>query len=637
MTDYGYAGAILIADATTGKSRVIDSAPYRKYIGGHGLAARLYWELVPPEVDAFGAANAFIAASGPLAGFPGVAGYRWKIYSKSPAGERGLCSYANLGERFGGYLKAAGYDALVIVGKAAAPAYLFIDDATVEFRDAAGLRGLSTFDTTIALENTLGADFSTLAIGPAGENLLPFATVLSDGRSSGSGGLGAVLGSKNIKAVAARGTHHPVAARPERLRELVQKINQPLPGDAGAMNPPWAIAGLTRKGACFGCGIGCSRQVYEVDGRLYKSLCQQSEFYEDALPRGMVKSVETRLLGSRLADGYGLDTSVAAPLLGWLEYCYRKGLLTPRATGLDLADMGSEAFIRDVLRKIVDREGFGEVLARGAAAAAASVGPEAAAALGQFVATPSGEKRDYDPRITITTALIYALEPRRVINQLHEVAAPIMNWLAGRMNPARRGFDSAAFRAAAKRWWGSELAADFSTYEGKALAAKMVQDRAYVKESLVACDLRFTIGLFVRQPDAATEGRLYAAVSGADIATEEDVYRFGERNFNLQRAVFLRQGWQGRRDDTVLDYLFTEPIEKNSIFFNNDVLVPGQDGETFSRAGMTLDRDEFEKMKTDYYALRGWDPATGYPTRRKLEELDLADVADDLAARGLLA
>jgi aldehyde:ferredoxin oxidoreductase len=285
---------------------------------------------------------------------------------------------------------------------------------------------------------------------------------------------------------------------------------------------------------------------------------------------------------------------------------------------------------------MVYREGFGEYLARGVIGAARAVGPEASAMLGTFVATENGEKRDYDPRITLTTALIYALEPRRIINQLHEVAAPIMSWLPWALGMEGPGFDSKAFRAAAKRMWGSELAADFSTWEGKALAAKKVQDRAYVKESLVACDLRYTIGLFVRRPDAVTEGRLFAAVTGADIPTEEDVYRYGERNFNLQRAVFLRQGWPGREGDRVMDYLFEEPIEKHSIFFNMVVLVPGKDGEIFSRAGMTLDRTEFENAKTEYYELRGWDPATGYPTRKKLEELDLADVADDLATRGLL-
>ncbi len=637
MTDYGYAGGILIADATTGTSQVIDSAPYtRNYIGGHGLAARLYWDLVPPEADAFDAENAFIAASGPLAGFPGVAGYRWKIYSKSPAGDRNLCSYANLGERFGAWLKAAGYDALVIVGKAAAPCYLYIDNDTVEFRDARGLWGRSTFETTVALENKFGPDFSTMAIGPAGENLLPFATVLSDGRASGSGGLGAVLGAKNVKAVTARGTHRPVAAHPERLKELVKTLNRPLPGAAGAMNPPWAIPGLTRKGACFGCGSGCSRQVYDWEGRLYKSLCQQSDFWVDALHEGKPESTETRMLAARLADGYGVDTTVASPVITWLEYCYSHGLLSEAQTGLSLSRMGTEGFVRDVLHKMVYREGFGQHLAQGVIGAAAAVGPEAAAVLGQFIATINGEKRDYDARITLITALIYALEPRRVINQLHEVASPIMAWLPWALGDKSAKFDSAAFRAAARRMWGSELAADFSTYEGKALAARMVQDRAYVKESLIVCDLKYTIGLFARTPDSVTEGKLYAAVTGADVGSEEDVYRIGERNFNLQRAIFLRQGWPGRDGDCVLDYLFREPIEKNSIFFNNEVLVPGKDGEIFSRAGMTLDRDGFEQMKTEFYELRGWDPGTGYPTRRKLEELDLADVADDLAARGLL-
>lgn len=639
MTDYGYGGGILMVNVTSGASRVKPSAPYTsKYLGGHGLAARLYWEMVPPEADAFDADNAFIAASGPVAGFPGLAGFRWKIFGKSPAGERNLFSYANLGERWGAWLKYAGYDAIVVQGKAAVPSYLYINDDTVELRDAAHIRGLSTFDTIDTLRAELGDNISVLTIGPAGENLIPFATVFSDTGASGSGGLGAVLGSKNVKAIVALGSRRPVAADPERLKELVRKFNAPRPG--GPIEIPWVVPGITREGPCYGCGTGCSRQVYNgEDGRIYKSLCQSSNFYVEALPDGMVDDVQTRLLASRLADGYGLDTAVSSPILGWLEYCHRTGRLAGKETGLKLSDIGSEVFIRDVMRKIVEREGFGEILARGAIAAAESVGPEAGEVLGLFVATANAEKRDYDPRIAMTTALLYATEPRRPIQQLHEIAMPLMGWIPWAMGNAESPLDSDTVRKIAARIWGSELAADFSTYEGKALAAKMIQDRVYAKESLVVCDLKWTMMLTTWPDygagDAVTESRVYSAITGNEI-DDAELYRYGERNFNVQRAILLRQGWPGRDGDRVLDYLHTEPIEKNSTFFNDEVLLPGKDGEVISRAGEVLDRDGFEDMKTGYYELRGWDPETGYPTKEKLVELQLADVAADLSERGLL-
>ncbi|MCJ7604519.1 MAG: hypothetical protein MUO19_00605, partial [Dehalococcoidales bacterium] len=471
-----------------------------------------------------------------------------------------------------------------------------------------------------------------------GENLIPFATVFSDAGASGSGGLGAVLGSKNIKAIVALGSQRPVAANPERLKELVRKFNVLRPG--GPVEMPWMVPGITRNGACFGCGTGCSRQVYNgEDGRIYKSLCQSSSFYMEALPDGLVDSVRTKMLASRLSDGYGLDTAVLSPVLGWLEYCHRTGLLTDKETGLNLSDIGTESFIRDFMRKVTEREGFGDVLARGVIAAAAVVGPEAGEVLGRFVATANAEKRDYDPRITMTTALLYATEPRRPIQQLHEIAMPLMGWLAWAQGDTKSPLNSKALREAAARMWGSELAADFSTYEGKSLAAKMLQDRVYAKESLVVCDLKWTMTLAMRNgsgPDGpVTESQVYSAITGNEIG-EEELYRFGERNFNVQRAVLLRQGWPGRDGDRVLDYMHTEPIEKNSTFFNGEVLLPGRDGEVISRAGEVLDRDRFEDMKTEYYELRGWNPETGYPTREKLEELQLADVAADLAERGLL-
>jgi len=135
--------------------------------------------------------------------------------------------------------------------------------------------------------------------------------------------------------------------------------------------------------------------------------------------------------------------------------------------------------------------------------------------------------------------------------------------------------------------------------------------------------------------DTVTEEQVYTAITGKEIDTAE-FNRTGERIFNLQRAILLKQGWEGRKGDTILDYFFTEPFKKGELFFNEEGLMPGKDGEIVSKIGATVDRDGFEKMKTDYYGHRGWDTATGYPTRVKLKELGLKDIADDLDKRGLV-
>ena len=171
------------------------------------------------------------------------------------------------------------------------------------------------------------------------------------------------------------------------------------------------------------------------------------------------------------------------------------------------------------------------------------------------------------------------------------------------------------------------------------MAAKMVQDRVYAKECLVVCDLRWTISQSGRvlghTADTVTEAQVYSAITGKDI-DEVGLTKAGERVFNLQRAIMLRQGWGGRKGDRIMDYLFTEPLKKGELFYNYNGFVPGKDGEVISRVGAVVERDKFEQMKTEYYGLRGWDTETGYPTKAKLQELKLDDIATDLEGRGLV-
>jgi aldehyde:ferredoxin oxidoreductase len=640
MSKYGYAGEILKVDLSDGKIKKQPSADYTdKFLGGQGIAARLYWEMAPPQAGAFDPENCFIAANGPLTGFPGFAGFRWKICGKAPRGDRETFSYANLGERWGAWLKYAGYDALAVQGKADKPAYLFINNDSVEIRDASHLWGQTTFDTMDILKAEHGKNVSVLTIGPAAEHLISYANVLAEGGASGSGGLGAVMGSKNLKAVVvAASNKRPVAADPARVKQLVARLKAGRQGHG--MPSPWAVPGITKDHICYGCGIGCGRQMYTADkGRRYKSFCQATNTYIGSVMRLYGKFDDAQLLAIRLCDGYGLDSAVMQGQIEWINACYQEGLISEKSTGLPLSKMGTAEFIETLTRKISFREGFGDTLARGTIAAAASVGVKAQEMLPRFIATKSSETKDYDPRLMMTTALLYATEPRRPIQQLHEVSMMLMMWLGWASGGPMPAFSSDIFRNAASRYWGDAIAADFSTYDGKALAAKKIQDHTYVKESLVVCDLRWQMGM-VFQPgaqagDRRLESQILSAITGKE-TDDTELYKTGERIFNLQRAILLRQGWPGRKGDVLLDYFHTVPLQKGEIFFNPDGLAPGKDGEKISRLGAVVDRKEFERIKTEYYEHRGWDAESGLPKKAKLEELQLQDVAADLKGRGLL-
>ena len=641
MAEFGYAGEILKVNLSDGEITRLATADYAdRFIGGRGVAAKLYWDMVPPQTKAFDPDNCFICVTGPAAGFTGLAGFRWQVCGKSAAGEPEAFSYGNLGGSWGGFLKYAGYDGIAVQGKSDKPVYLFIHNGSVEIRDASLLWGKSTFEVSDSLKAELGEEVSVLSVGPAAENMISFATVFADEGASGSAGLGSVMGSKRLKAIAVAGNRRPRAANPERLQFIVDRLSRQT--GATGQPSPWTISSRSQPQICYGCDLGCSRQAYpDENGKLFKSLCQATEVYQRPAREyyGDGDGREVQLLATRLCDSYGLDTVTMQAMIEWIIECHKEGLLRDKDTGLPLSKVGSSEFIETLTRKIALREGFGDILAQGMLKAAESVGGRAKELLNNVIATSANEKKDYDPRLFLTTALLYATEPRRPINQLHEVSMVLFAWLGRQGGGPAAAFSSEDFRKVAKRFWGDEIAADFSTYKGKALAAKKVQDRQYVKESLILCDFKFPMLVNMRSEDhigdPTLESQIFSAITGKE-TDEEGLYKIGERILNLQRAVRLRQGWGGRKGDRLLDYLHTEPLKKGDIFFNPECLVPGKDGKSISKIGVVVERAEFEKMKDEYYELRGWDVESGLPTKAKLKELGLGDVAADLERRGLL-
>jgi aldehyde:ferredoxin oxidoreductase len=446
------------------------------------------------------------------------------------------------------------------------------------------------------------------------------------------------MGSKNLKAIAVRGDKKFKVAHADKLSQLRSRIRQM---SGGYVEPLLAMGLLTprdrlKKSFCQGCPAGCVRATYrKPDGSERKFMCQAAMFYETRAKR-YYGNTDAALKATELCDDYGLDTRSTETMIMWLSRCHKSGILTDERTGIPLSQIGSYEFIETLLRKIAHREGFGDTLARGTHKAAASLGKEAQALIKDYM-VKWGDNELYGPRLYITTGIFWAMEPRLPIQQLHEVSVPVMLWGARQKGLEQVPVTTEVLRAMAKRFFGSELAADFSTYEGKALAAAKIQDREYAKESLILCDLFWPIYFAEASPDGvgdpSLESQICAAVTGREI-DEAGLYKVGERIGNLQRAILAREGHKGREYDVIDEYNFTTPLKGD--FGNTDCIVPGRDGELFSRKDIVLDRSDFEKLKGEFYRLRGWDVPSGLQKRAKLEELGLGDIAQKLEKEGLL-
>jgi aldehyde:ferredoxin oxidoreductase len=233
--------------------------------------------------------------------------------------------------------------------------------------------------------------------------------------------------------------------------------------------------------------------------------------------------------------------------------------------------------------------------------------------------------------------LLYALEPRQPIAMLHEISWLTGLWVMNQANPESSPVTSKVFRNAATKFWGHEKAWDLNTHEGKARAAVNIMNRTYVKDSLLLCDSVWPIMVSRSTPDhvgdPSLESRIFSSVTGIEI-DEAGLNQYGERIFNLQRGVLLREGRRPKVDDVPDEFNFTDPVE--TVFMNPDVIVPGPGQEVLSRKGQTLDRDVFEAMRKEFYEIRGWAIESGLQKAKTLEHLGLSDLAQDLKQIGMI-
>lgn len=629
---HGWMGKILHVNLTNSKITKAPTESYaEKYLGGRGLASRLYWETVSPETGAFDPENRLIFASGPLVATGTQAANRMSVVGKSPMTyPEGFC-YGNIGGFFGAELKKAGFDGLVIDGKANKAAYLWIDNDKAELRDASSLWGEGAYRTGEMIQQAHGNRVRFMTIGLAGENLVRSAVIFGSHQSTATGGFGAVMGSKNLKAVVVRGTGKVSVAEPDAhkalnryMTRICKRLHLAIPPLITATKRGDVLQ-VIGKGGCYQCGIECIRNLYRYGEKLVgHRRCQAMEYYLPWRYDWEDEPVETLFDAPTLANDYGIGTFELQSIIDWIFACQQADALTEEETGLPLSKIGSREFLEKLLYDIAHREGFGDILAEGLVRAGEKV-PEKARKMFSHSVAAIGQNDLAPSRAIIAHSLIYPLEPRVHQPLIHETSFVNAAWGLHRINPEITPVTNKVYHDVARAFWGGEAAGDLSSYEGKAMAALKIQNRTYIKDSLGLCDFAwpitysFTTSDHVGDPEL--EAKVFTAVTG--IAGEE-LEHYAQRIANLQRAILVREGRTVPDDDFPLEFNFTEPLKKNAR--GEKIMVPGPGDEVVDATGKTLDRGKFKKMLKEYYNLRGWDQETGIPKPETLVSLGLDDL-----------
>jgi aldehyde:ferredoxin oxidoreductase len=605
----------------------MDTMPYAdRFLGGRGIATRIYWEEVLPGTGAFDPENRLIFMTGPLVATGTQGAARCMVIGKSPMlMPEGFC-YGNIGSFFGPYLKRAGYDGLIIHGRSSKPVYLLIHDKNVQILDASSLWGKGVY----AAGNMLKHEY--------GENLSRSANLMTENDGSVTGGFGAVFGSKNLKAIAVMGSGGPSTAQPDRLKELNKKVYHLCQGPAKPDSARRETGPSAKTAHCYQCAIDCEFRLVAraASGKDIIGMCQAVFVYHEWIVDRNDEPEEAAFDATRLCNDLSICTMEMYNIIAWLDACFASGYLTPEETGLHIEEIGKLSFFEKLAGMIAYRKGFGDILAEGLLRAGEKLGEKARAHFSDEV-SDVGEAAEYSGRAYLTNALLYAFEPRQPISMLHEVSLLLGKWVDYLNDPKSSPVTADVFRAVALKFWGHEKAWDMMTHEGKAYAAAKIIDRTIVKDSLGLCDAIWPIMSSWNTPDhvgdPTMESRIFHAATGIEI-DEAGLNKYGERIFNLQRAILLREGLQPEKDDFPAEFNFTNPVKE--IYLNPDVIVPGRGEEVISRKGQTLDRKTYDRMLKEFYKIRGWDPESGLQRAGILGSQRLSDLAQDLNKIDLL-
>jgi len=607
MIQGGFFGKVLrvnLSDGSVTTSTLPDDFAVN-YLGGRGIGARILYQENPPHVDPYSPDNRLIFFTGPMMGTTAPCCVKFSLVTKSPLSGTILMTLA--GGYFGPEFKRAGYDGIVIQGRAKEPVTIQIVDDEVEIVSAAHLWGKDTMETQEHLKCSPGSGVAkTVCIGPAGENLVRFAGVFSDSHALGRGGGGAVMGSKNLKAIVVKGTKQVPLADEKGFEEFIKDViltrfkgservksfgQYGTPGvfsivntfgilptrnyrqgtfeDAEAIDGQAVKDASTGRKSCYRCPVAC-RSYTKVQSGEYAGYETEGPEYETMFSLG--SNLGNANLGSiiaanRLCLQYGLDTISTGNVLGFAMECFENGLLTKEETdGIELR-FGNHQAVVQMIEKIALRDGFGDMLAEGVKRTSEKLGK----GTGDYAMEVKGlEMSGYDPRGAKGMAIAFATSPRGGCHQ--------------------RGL-------IVQETFGVPPAVDRFGTEGKGELAKTKQDEAAVQDALGFC-------VFISRGDPMgipEFAEMFTRATGV-VVTLADLLKAGERIWNMERLYNLREGFN-RKDDTLPRRLLEQPMAEGP----SKGHVP-----------------ELDLLLDDYYAQRGWD-AEGRVTPEKLKELGLKE------------
>lgn len=600
----------------------------KMFLGGRGLDMYLLYNHIPPGIDPLGADNVAMISAGILVGTLASASARTHIAGKSPL--TGFLGSTNMGGFFAPEMRWAGFDHLVIKGKAEKPVYLWIHNGEIEIRDASSIWGKDTHQTQEAIREELGDnEIKILTIGLAGEKLVRYANVMTELKNAGGRtGMGALLGAKNLKAIAVRGTMdikiaHPAEALEYNKKVISQVTSAKVSQEQGRLGTPFIWGATNSQGllrvrnfqlnqleeaddiepehleelslgmaGCFGCQVHC-RGKYMIPSGPYAGVYDEGPEYTSqgawAAEVGC-KSRLTILVCNHLVNSYGLDTLETGSMIAWAMELYEKGILTDKDTdGLELR-FGNDDAVIEMVHRIARREGLGDILAEGPLRAAARIGRDSAKYL---VHVKGMSNLHSDERATPALALGIATSSRgsdhlrsRPAIDLYNLPEPVLRKIYGQPIP-----------------YEGPLSSKYTDYEGKPWQV-LWQELCYMAvDSLGICKYH-TIFLGPNFPNFEEWSKLLYYNTGLKLSPR-DIWTIADRAYTMERLFNIREGLT-RNDDWLVDRYFDEP---------NKLGIP-------IVRGKVIDRNKFQKMIDEYYELHSWDE-NGVPRPETLRKLGI--------------